>query len=417
MKPRRALTLTELLVVIAVIAVLIALLLPSIQAARESARRTFCANNASQLVKAVHTYEQARNQMPPYFGTDHHIRSKSSWYVFLLPFLDSEALYQEMEGTDGELTETITTPATPPGPDCQPAVPGIWVATEKFQTVPGTGSSSTSDVSIPRPGFGWQEQQTTVVPPEKEWVTLDPPEEYANRTSPVGDTKGYWKQEPKKAQGNCGSSGSSKKNRTGFSGKYVALNMRFESLHCLSDPDTRQTYHRTYGEMALTNYQANFHAFTVGVKNPWANEATKPARMGAISNGDGLSNTIFFAEGHRVCNPYKTDWGVRFAFWATREHQAFGMDWQGRPNTYMFQSRPPAQDCNSWRMQAMHGSSLIAAFGDGSVRPIANAISRAEHSNPDDATPGAIIDWSPDYEPQTWDRLMLAYDHLPVDFE
>lgn len=176
-------------------------------------------------------------------------------------------------------------------------------------------------------------------------------------------------------------------------------------------------FYRTYGDMALTNYQANFHAFTLGIKNPWSNEATKPSRMAAISSGDGLSNTIFFAEGHRICNPYKSDWGVRFAFWASREHQAFGMDWQGRPNTYMFQSRPPSQDCNSWRVQAMHGSSLMVAMGDGSVRPIANTVSRAERSDPDDATPGAIIDWSPDYEPLTWDRLMLAYDNLPTGLE
>jgi prepilin-type N-terminal cleavage/methylation domain-containing protein len=417
MKPRRALTLTELLVVIAIIAVLIALLLPSIQAARESARRTACANNASQLVKAVHTHEQARNHMPPYFGTDQVIKSKSSWYVFLLPFMDAQSLYYEMEGTDGELTVTTTTPATPPGPDCEPAVPGIWVATERYQNVPGTGGSSTSDVSIPRPGFGWQEQQTTTVPPQKEWVTLNPPVEYANRMSQVADTKGHWKTAPKAAKGNCGSSGSSTKSRTGFSGKYVALDMRFESLHCMSDPDTRVTFHRTYGQMALTNYQANFHAFTVGIKTTWASEATKPSRMGSINTSDGLSNTIFFAEGHRICNPYKTDWGVRFAFWAGREHQAFGMDWQGRPNTYMFQSRPPAQDCNSWRMQAMHGSSLVVAFGDGSVRPISNNVSRAELSDPDDATPGALIDWSADYEPQTWDRLMLAYDNMPTGLE
>lgn len=417
MKPRRAFTLSELLVVMAVIALLIALLLPAIQSARESARRTVCANNLSQLVKAVHTHQQAKSHLPPYFGTDHYIKSKSSWYVFMLPYLDSYALYQEMEGVDGEVTQTTTTPAKPPGPDCEPAKPGIWVATEKLVTIPGTGSSSTSDISIPRPGFGWQEQQTTVVPPQKEWVAIDPPVEYSGRTSPVADTRGYWKQQPTPAKGNCGSGATSKKNRTGFTGKWVALDMRFDALHCPSDPDPRDSFFRQYGSMALTNYQANIHAFTVGLADPWANQATRPAQMAPISQGDGLSNMIFFAEAHRVCNPYKTDWGVRFAFWADREHHAFGMDWQGRPNTYMFQSRPTSQDCNSWRVQAMHGPSLMVALGDGSTRPVSAAISRAERTDPNDATPGAMIDWSPDYEPLTWDRLLLAYDQLPVGLE
>lgn len=417
MKSRLAFTLAELLVVIAIMGLLMALILPAIQAARESGRRTVCASNLAQLAKAVHTHQQARDHMPPYYGTDEYIRSQSAWYVFLLPYLDSYALYREMEGTDGEITDVITIPPTPPGPDCQPPVPGIWVATEKLQTVPGTGSSTTSDISIPRPGFRWQEQKTEVVPPQKEWVQLDPPVEHPGRMSKVSNTRGYWKQAPVPAKGNCGSGGSSKKSRTGFRGKFAALDMRFEVLLCPSDPDARALYYRKYGDMALTNYLANVHAFTTGITDPWSNQTTRPARMDAICNADGLSNTIFFAEAHRICNPYKSDWGVRFAFWSDREHHTFGMDWQGRPNTYMFQNRPAAAECNSWRMQAMHGPELMVALGDGSVRPISSAIARAERSDPDDATPGAVIDWDRSYEPQAWDRAMLAYDHLPSGLE
>lgn len=417
MKPRHAFTLTELLVVIAIIALLLLLLLPSIQAARESGRRAVCGNNLSQIAKAVHTHQQVRDHMPPYYGTDEYIKSKSSWYVFLLPYMDSYSLYRDMEGTDGELSETTAIPPTPPGPDCQPPVPGIWVATETLITVPGTGSSSTSDVSVPRPGFGWQEQKTEVIPPEKIWVPLNPPEEHADRLSPVPNTKGHWKQEPTPATGNCGSNGSTRRHRTGYSGKYIAIDMRFDVLLCPSDPDPRPTYFRGYGEMSLTNYQANIHAFTRRVPDPWGNQATPAARLDAVANADGLSNTIFFAEAHRICNPYRGDWGIRFAFWSDREHHALGMNWQGQPNTYMFQRRPPSQDCNSWRMQSMHGNDLMVALGDGSVRPVSSNIARAERSNPDDATPGAVIDWSPTYEPQTWDRLLLARDNGPTGLE
>ena len=75
--------------------ILMALLLPAVQAAREAARRMQCSNNLRQIGLALHSYEAANHCFPPAFIPDEDGRPMHSWRVLILPYLDQEALYRE----------------------------------------------------------------------------------------------------------------------------------------------------------------------------------------------------------------------------------------------------------------------------------------------------------------------------------
>ena len=109
---RRGFTLVELLVVIAIIGVLIALLLPAIQAARESARRIQCVSNLKQLALATQNYESNKKELPKSAITDVEERTyitdaysvfnpesgkQFSWAVLLLPFIEQQNLYNAFD--------------------------------------------------------------------------------------------------------------------------------------------------------------------------------------------------------------------------------------------------------------------------------------------------------------------------------
>lgn len=80
----RGFTLVELLVVIAIIGILVALLLPAIQAAREAARRSQCANNLKQIGIAVHNYHDTRRELPPMRIID----GDRTWLALIMPYLE-----------------------------------------------------------------------------------------------------------------------------------------------------------------------------------------------------------------------------------------------------------------------------------------------------------------------------------------
>lgn len=97
---RRGFTLVELLVVIAIIGILIALLLPAVQAAREAARRSQCTNNLKQMGLALHNHHDTYRKLPP--GSYNNAawgRDATSWYVYVMPFMEQNNRYDEIDIT------------------------------------------------------------------------------------------------------------------------------------------------------------------------------------------------------------------------------------------------------------------------------------------------------------------------------
>jgi prepilin-type N-terminal cleavage/methylation domain-containing protein/prepilin-type processing-associated H-X9-DG protein len=105
---RTAFTLVELLVVIAIIGILVALLLPAVQAAREAARRTQCQNRFKQVGLSLHNYHQAIGRFPPGQIWDDDFIGWS-WGVYALPYVEQGSIYNRLDFGDG-FTSSVNFP-------------------------------------------------------------------------------------------------------------------------------------------------------------------------------------------------------------------------------------------------------------------------------------------------------------------
>jgi prepilin-type N-terminal cleavage/methylation domain-containing protein len=107
---RRGFTLVELLVVIAIIGVLVALLLPAVQAAREAARRMQCTNNLKQLGLAAHNYHDTYLAFPPQMMNINTSNDRRwGWGAVTLPYIEQKALYDSLKPDGGQQIPTAST--------------------------------------------------------------------------------------------------------------------------------------------------------------------------------------------------------------------------------------------------------------------------------------------------------------------
>jgi type II secretory pathway pseudopilin PulG len=315
-RSRLAFSLVEFLLVITIIAILIGLLLPAVQSARESASKTRCQNNIKQLALAVHQFHETRRLLPPYNGTmpvngNTQIVGSStavygSWFVHLLPYVEQEALWQEISGQVSQFGNTwgvVTAPAT--GTLVSPAVPAVpptydttdltWKPPVPPSYTQGLTSSSTQSYN------GYTITVTTPVPDPGSnipghWVnsadqTVNPPVLIPGTPAQPA----VWAPP---------SSGP----RNGYVGVYHSAIQRqqFRLLQCDSDPSPDSCNQVTRGMVyaasaqpwGSTNYLANWNALTngdgsLGYKAP-------PQSFNRIT--DGLANTVLFAEGYAWCD-------------------------------------------------------------------------------------------------------------------
>lgn len=137
---RTAFTLVELLVVIAIIGVLVGLLLPAVQSAREAARRMQCSNHLKQVVLAGHNYQSAFRKFPPSAIVDLTVTStgnNGSWGVHgrLLPFLEQGNVYETVD---------LSLPW-----DNQSSIDGLKIPTYACPSDPGSDQVRTFDDGRP----------------------------------------------------------------------------------------------------------------------------------------------------------------------------------------------------------------------------------------------------------------------------
>lgn len=165
---RRAFTLVELLVVIAIIGVLVALLLPAVQFAREAARRMQCGNNLKQIGLALHSYNDVNKTFPPALlgsgrwnsngpANQPHFVSNTTGWVMLLPFMEGASQTQNLTTYNFGITSSLSNPYSKPfinniSTDIPPANPNQNLYSKRMETFTCSSDTYPAHIFVRAPG-------------------------------------------------------------------------------------------------------------------------------------------------------------------------------------------------------------------------------------------------------------------------
>ena len=327
---RRGFTLVELLVVIAIIGILVAMLLPAVQAARESARKATCMNNLKQLANAAQQHESAQGIFPTggwgwYWVGDPDrgfaIQQPGGWIYNILPYLGEQPLHDLGKGLPepplGSRTVVSPSDLTPPFPDKQAAMLALVETPLSFMNCP------TRRRSVLYPGeyvSGWLAYCGNAG-----MITIDPSKELQARADYAA---------------NSGS---------------VYNDQYFGGPSSLQQGDAWATF-------ALGSSGNGWNAPQNGV-------SYERSEIKAASITDGLSNTIFCGEKYLEPDAYSN--GVAHA---DNESMYVGYD----NDIYRCTNTPPIRDTSGYDNKFIFGSAHYGgahfAMCDGSVRRISYGV-------------------------------------------
>jgi prepilin-type N-terminal cleavage/methylation domain-containing protein len=350
---RRGFTLVELLVVIAIIAMLIGLLLPAVQSAREAARRTQCQVNLKSCATAAAVYESSRMRIPAV--TDRNATTSRagnaagttatgySWLFNLLPYMEDQAVYQNVSNNTGKLalgpfsqgtTAGAASGGAFGGPNCT-GQHAATIANMSYAICPTSSGSATVQ---------------TQTQPDGQFAS-----EYASFEASRGAV-----------------------GRTSY----------FAMAGAYLDPATRMPVTGNYA--GAIQFQPDAPSGGVAVVNAFGLPGIRIA-----SCSDGLTKTIFFIESREKAYASWIDgttaWVVAFPSGTIPTFNQTSSTWNVTQSALNFEGCLKAADFGTriardriWGPSSEHsGGIVLAAFGDTHVQPVTS-----------DVDPGILLAWS-----------------------